>query len=117
MLLSEWWSVHRRPWKGFKCWRRNLDADCRHRCRGFIACPCMTRYYRILLLDMRMNNYEVYKWVFITCMFWFIRLIHLHCLYMTAEVGGLMFSASAPYLEYFYQGWAGHPNFPLLLYL
>jgi hypothetical protein len=42
---------------------------------------------------MCMNNCYVYNWVFITSTFWFIHLIYLHCLYMSAVVGGLKFSA------------------------
>jgi hypothetical protein len=49
-----------------------------------------------------MNNYHIYHPVFITCTLWFILLIYLHCLYMCAELGGLMFSGSA----YIYQ-WTG----------
>jgi len=53
-------------------------------------CPCITHFSYILLLDLRMDNYKIYNPVFITCMFWFIRLIYYHCLYASARLGGVM---------------------------
>ena len=94
LLLSDWWSVHMRPWKGSKRWRRKFGCCLLPSLSRIYYMSLYNAFYHILLLDMRMNNYKIYNPVFITCMFWFIRLIYLHCLYMSARLGGLMLRTS-----------------------
>jgi hypothetical protein len=51
---------------------------------------------------MCMNNYKIYNPVFITCMFCFILLICLHCLYVSARLGGVMLRTPVSSSKYTY---------------
>jgi len=49
-----------------------------------------------------MNTYKIYNPGFITCMFWFIRLIYNHCLYASARLGGVILRTSVSSSKYTY---------------
>jgi len=49
-----------------------------------------------------MKNHKIYNPVFITCMFWFIRLIYHHCLYASARLGGVILRTSVSSSKYRY---------------